>query len=265
MRFPGMSNHIAPEVLSEHADKRLDARESGKVEAHVSSCARCREEMEGLRATKLLLSRVPLRQPMRSFVFTAPPTTQAAPGRAKSTRAPLWAMPAAAAASLALFIGIFSADLSGAFRPEPVSLSGPSGFSQEQARQSTSNDSTAEGTPDAAPPAAAGFAPEAMPTPARAGLSPTDEPMLTMSTDGPASTPAPEGDSTGARAPEKSSLTTATDSPSIAASEDAAQLRASLGLEQPTPMWVRALEAALAAMAVGLGVTSVALMRRARG
>lgn len=48
----------ARELLSALLDEALDARERGEVQAHLDSCPDCRRELDGLRSTVALLSRV---------------------------------------------------------------------------------------------------------------------------------------------------------------------------------------------------------------
>ena len=58
------------ELLSAWLDEALDVRERAAVDAHLAACADCRREVEGLRSTLTLLSRVePARAPV-GFVDT---------------------------------------------------------------------------------------------------------------------------------------------------------------------------------------------------
>jgi hypothetical protein len=53
-----MNCHDARELLSALLDDALDARERSQVQAHLEGCADCRRELDGLRSTVSLLSRV---------------------------------------------------------------------------------------------------------------------------------------------------------------------------------------------------------------
>ena len=53
-----MTCHDTRELLSALLDEALDARERADVQAHLEGCADCRRELDGLRSTTSLLSRV---------------------------------------------------------------------------------------------------------------------------------------------------------------------------------------------------------------
>ena len=53
-----MTCHETRELLSALLDEALDSRERAEVDAHLAGCPDCRRELEGLRSTVSLLSRV---------------------------------------------------------------------------------------------------------------------------------------------------------------------------------------------------------------
>ncbi|MFQ5860281.1 MAG: anti-sigma factor family protein [Dehalococcoidia bacterium] len=105
--------HLAFELLSEYLDGRLEPRQRQRVEEHLATCARCREELEGLRGTVELLRQTPPYALPRSLVFTEAPTRPPAP--VPSPLRPVWATGLAASAAALLFTAILSADLAGTF------------------------------------------------------------------------------------------------------------------------------------------------------
>jgi len=111
MRWPiwRKDRHLGQGEISEYLDGRLSGRQIERIEAHLESCAACREEVESLRMTTQLLRRMPQREPGRSFVFEAPPEPVTAP----RPRVPSWAYGAAASAFALAFAIILSVDLSG--------------------------------------------------------------------------------------------------------------------------------------------------------
>ena len=109
--------HLRPEEVSEYLDGRLSARRVERIEAHLESCATCREEVDSLWRTVRLLRQLPQREPGRSFVFAAPPVPVAAP----RPRVPSWAYGAAASVFALAFAIVLSVDLSGALvSPTPM-------------------------------------------------------------------------------------------------------------------------------------------------
>jgi len=112
-RFGKRSGHLRLEELSEYLDGRLSEAEAGRVEAHLASCAACRDEVESLRQTVQLLRRLPQLEPQRPFVFAVPPVSAAAPRR----RVPAWAYGAVASAFALAFAVVLSVDMVGVLAP----------------------------------------------------------------------------------------------------------------------------------------------------
>ena len=100
--------------VSEYLDSRLSSRRVAQVEAHVATCAVCREEMESLRATVTALHRLPTHTPRRSFVFAAPPMDIAA--AMPQRRVPSWAYGAVASACALAFVVLLSVDIGGVLK-----------------------------------------------------------------------------------------------------------------------------------------------------
>lgn len=61
--------HILDEDLSDYIDGSLSQSERQRTESHIEACARCRDQMETLRATVALLRRVPSVPAPRSFAL----------------------------------------------------------------------------------------------------------------------------------------------------------------------------------------------------
>ena len=102
--------HVSQETLSEYLDNRLSPAQRRRVELHLSSCGKCREELESLRSTVDVLHSMPLVRHRRSFTLTETP----APLRAPARRAvPTWAVGLATSAAMAAFLVLLSTDLSG--------------------------------------------------------------------------------------------------------------------------------------------------------
>src|SRR6478735_6614076 len=60
-------SHLSDEQLSAYLDDSLAPPERALVSAHLSTCARCSEELRRLRATAFLLRSLPEPRPARSF------------------------------------------------------------------------------------------------------------------------------------------------------------------------------------------------------
>jgi len=56
-----MKTHGEGELISAYLDGELSGEEAAAVQAHVSSCPACREDMDSLHAAKSLLARAPRR------------------------------------------------------------------------------------------------------------------------------------------------------------------------------------------------------------
>jgi anti-sigma factor RsiW len=59
--------HASPEELQEHLDGRLAARASARLEEHLSRCATCRTEVEGLHSVVTSLEALPVLEPSPGF------------------------------------------------------------------------------------------------------------------------------------------------------------------------------------------------------
>ena len=110
--------HASQETLSEYLDGRLDARASGKLEAHLSSCSACERQLEELRTTVGLLRQVPVLTPRRSFILTEAPASSGAVERRRA-RPPAWAAALATSAAAVAFFAVLSTDLSGGLSSTP--------------------------------------------------------------------------------------------------------------------------------------------------
>jgi anti-sigma factor RsiW len=62
-----LNHHRAGQLLSPYLDGELLAAESRAVQEHLLECAACRQEYERLRATRALLSELPVAEPPAEF------------------------------------------------------------------------------------------------------------------------------------------------------------------------------------------------------
>jgi anti-sigma factor RsiW len=103
------SDHDAvSENLSLYIDKQLSAAQVQRVEAHLESCQRCRDDLDTLRWTKRLLQETPALRPPRSFVIREADVADRRPARG---RRPIYVMQWAAAAAALLFVAVLAGDL----------------------------------------------------------------------------------------------------------------------------------------------------------
>jgi hypothetical protein len=100
----------ARELLPGYMDRCLNGEEATRVEGHLKTCPGCREELESLRATVVLLHRLPEVTPSRSFAVTL---ARPVPGR----RA-LPALRFATAGVVLLLVLAFAADQTNVFERE---------------------------------------------------------------------------------------------------------------------------------------------------
>ncbi|MCH7737203.1 MAG: zf-HC2 domain-containing protein [Chloroflexi bacterium] len=186
--------HIAQDTLSEYLDGRLQGRTLERVERQLEECDACRQDLAELQATVAMMQQLPMVEPRRSFVMSAPPPE---PARAETIRgrpnlalrAPNWVYAGAASvAALALAVTI-SVDATGGLKSDPlrqeavttaaapvaesqqitgtsgpISGPGPAGQSgiQSAARSAeTTDDTSGPGEEEGAPPSLAAAAPAA--------------------------------------------------------------------------------------------------------
>jgi hypothetical protein len=162
---------VQREDLSTYLDGRLPSPERGRLEEHLTTCSRCRQELEELRAVVRALQGLP-HVPVRRSFRLSPAQVEATPVAAR----PAWAHGAlgtVAATAAIVFAVLLSGDLLTLEGEEDAALEGgPQGLMSRQAEEAaeadeglpTGADLEAEGTPLPEPtvkePAAA-FAPPA--------------------------------------------------------------------------------------------------------
>jgi hypothetical protein len=114
------------ELLSGYMDQHLNPEEGAHVEGHLRTCPGCREELESLRATVVLLHRLPEVTPSRSFAV--------APVRPLPGRRALPALRFATAGVVLLLVLAFAVDQTNLFHAgDPSTLSfGPAVTSEEE-------------------------------------------------------------------------------------------------------------------------------------
>jgi hypothetical protein len=119
--FKNTHKHISQDTLSEYLDGRLQGRPLEKVEQQLEQCDACRQELIDLQSVVAMMQQLPIVEPRRSFVMSAPPLdipSSDIPSSARSRpsillRAPSWVYAGAASfAALALVVTI-SLDASG--------------------------------------------------------------------------------------------------------------------------------------------------------
>lgn len=157
-----LSHEQAQEWLSAYLDRQLHREEAGRLESHLQACAGCREELQALRATQLLLRTLPPVRIPRSFTLEAAPRPAPLPGAFFFLRT---ATAMATTAFVALMAAALVLPLAGAPAGTPAAQRAPQ-----------------EATEASAPVVAFGAQPEA----ARSALEPTMEAASA------ASAPAPE-------------------------------------------------------------------------
>ncbi len=108
-------------LLSEHVDGRLDPRAEAKLQAHLSSCAECRAELEELQATVALLRSAPQTEPPRSFALPYAPRQELAPQRMPRFTPARALQGATVAAAIALAV-VVTGDLTGVIGEGPASI-----------------------------------------------------------------------------------------------------------------------------------------------
>ena len=102
-RFVGM--------LSEYIDGELDSGARVALEEHLAGCLSCTEELESLRATVLMLRRMPEVEAPRSFRLVPASTPTSAPQPERPVF--LWAMRVSTAAAVVAFTVMVAGNVSG--------------------------------------------------------------------------------------------------------------------------------------------------------
>lgn len=101
-------------LVSEYVDGRLGPEERGRVEEHLAACARCRADLDSLRATVALLHGLPEVAPVRHFTV--------APARPLPGRRALPMLRYATAAVVVLLVAALVVDGAGLFEREADSV-----------------------------------------------------------------------------------------------------------------------------------------------
>ena len=205
--FRSTHKHIGQDTLNEYLDGRLFGRPLERVEQQLGDCDACRQELEELRATVAMLQALPMEEPRRSFVMSAPPPE---PARARpniALRAPNWVYAGAASvAALALAVTI-SVDATGGLssgldnQDFAITAQAPAAESEQVTGVSGSRsgpgpagqpgvESAASATTDSDP-GQAEVAPESLAA-AAAPASQDQETTLTLAAAPPVAPPAPE-------------------------------------------------------------------------
>ena len=101
------------EMLSDHVDGELPEAERIALEAHLQGCDSCTEEMESLRATVLMLRRMPEVEAPRSFRLAPAAVTAPAPPPERPVL--LWAMRVSTALAVVAFTVMVAGNVTGLF------------------------------------------------------------------------------------------------------------------------------------------------------
>ena len=109
--------HISGATLNEYLDGRLTARARGRVERITAECADCREELESLRQTMLLLNQLPELTPRRSFVMSQAPLEIPMRGARPWFQVPQWAYAGAASIAVLALAVLIAVDATGLVAP----------------------------------------------------------------------------------------------------------------------------------------------------
>ena len=131
--------HISQDALSEYLDGRLQGRPLERVELQLEQCDVCRLELSELQATVAMMQQLPMGQPRRSFVMSAPPLDLPATSRSRPSiflRAPSWAY--AGAASFAVLALVVTVAIGGVFQSVSDSDGQQLAFSQAPQIESAS-------------------------------------------------------------------------------------------------------------------------------
>ena len=118
--FRSSHKHIGQDTLSEYLDGRLLGRVLDRVERRLGECDACRQDLAELRALVAMMQQLPMAEPRRSFVMSAPPPEPARARPALALRAPNWVYAGAASvAALALAVTV-SVDVTGGLTSDPL-------------------------------------------------------------------------------------------------------------------------------------------------
>lgn len=168
MREVGGPGHASTEQLSALLDDRAEPGEVAFLEEHLRHCARCAEELHGLRTVRDLLRSLPVHLPPRSFTISVPEPRQ--PNRLRRLVPLTRALGALAAV---LCVVLFSLDaISTADMPTPVSETGNAMLTAAPTR---SGPAAAPGAASEAAPARAAQAPAAAAAPPPAPPAPAGQ------------------------------------------------------------------------------------------
>lgn len=110
--------HIKTEALSEYLDGRIGGPALVRLDRRLADCGVCRDELESLRNTVMLLRELPVASPGRSFALAAPPPEPARSRSSSPARVPQWVYAGAASMAAILLVVLVSADATGLLAPD---------------------------------------------------------------------------------------------------------------------------------------------------
>ena len=109
--------HIKPETLTEYMDGRLGAGALVRADRQLASCEACRDELESLWSTVVMLRQLPTEAPRRSFTMVAPPPELVRARPLPPLRLPQWVFAGAASVAAIVLAVLVSADATGLLAP----------------------------------------------------------------------------------------------------------------------------------------------------
>lgn len=132
-------------MLSDFIDGELDPGARAALEEHLAACPACSEELESLRATVLMLRRMPEVEAPRSFRLAPTSVAETPPPPEKPVF--LWAMRVSTAVAVVAFTVMVAGNVSGLWEGGGLSEEGPAASAFDAEMASDSPDFIATSTP----------------------------------------------------------------------------------------------------------------------
>ena len=142
--------HITADTLSEYLDGRIDGPALARLERQLAACGVCRDELESLQATVMLLRDLPVEVPGRSFIMAAPPPEPAPFRPSPPARVPQWVYAGAASMAAILLAVLVTADTTGLLAPDEPTRAGELAAAPAAIRETAVAEAGSQDSPQAA-------------------------------------------------------------------------------------------------------------------
>ena len=143
--------HIKAETLTEYLDGRIGGPTVARLDQQLAACGVCRDELESLRTTVMLLRELPVEASGRSFTMAAPPPEPVRSRSSPQVRVPQWVYAGAASMAAIILAVLVTADATGLLAPDEPTAAGELAAAPATIRATEVDEASSKDSPQAAP------------------------------------------------------------------------------------------------------------------